>query len=70
MILHSPPRVIKLEKANSLSSFELKQSSQIIKGIRPFPGRVSRAAGIVITTVSDGVPGLMALASLGRLVLS
>lgn len=58
------------KKANSLSYFLSDSSNLIIKGIRPFLGPVSRAAGIVITTVSDGVQGLMALASLGHLALS
>lgn len=54
----------------TVSYFLSNQSDLINKGIRPFLGRVSRAAGIVITTVSDGVQGLMALASLGQLTLS
>lgn len=39
----------------------------LITGIRPFLGTVSRAEGIVITSVSDAVQAVMALASLGQL---
>lgn len=61
-------RVIKLKKANYLSYFLSNQSSLIIKGI--WPVLDTRAAGIVIMTASDGVQGLMALASLGQPSLS
>lgn len=63
-------RVLTQKKANSPFYFLSDSSNLIIKGIRPFLGPVSRAAGIVITTVSDGVQGLTALASLGHLALS
>lgn len=62
-------RVLRLKKASSLSYFLSNQCSLIIKGIQPFQGTVSRAAGIVITTVSDGVQGLIVLASFGQLAL-
>lgn len=60
----------KAENANSLSYFLPKQACLIIKGIRPFLGTVSRAAGIDIMTAGDAVQGLMALASLGQPALS
>lgn len=42
---------------------------EIIKDLRPSLYTVSRAAGVVMTVV-DGVQGLMALASLVRLLMS